>query len=500
MSGSWIGGRLVIAVRSASCVELWHVVYNTEGVDRQVRNNVHRTGSTLARPRNPAALAMAAGAVVSFLLAGCSSSSGSKTGALNSSGAGIKTGQGVSGSTIKVGVVLDQSGPLASISGAIKATIDARMGALDAAGGVAGRKISLTYLDDKGDPALQLTNYQRLWQMDKVAAIIGADAFALPYQYIQKNKIPVVTEGADPGEFSSKYPTIMTLGGQIPGSSAEMAYSVVNYLHRQPKVVAVTYQPSIEPVLGFIKEYWTKLGATKIITDPDPGPTGDCTSLVLKYKDAGVDFWDEQGIGWLSCIPAELKLGWSPSMGQGSPLTSAGSLVSAIGKPIGSLPGGLMAGSHTIAVTGPSAGTLTPLAQEYIDNMKKYSPKYGDETNLGDSAQMADYQTAALLADVLTGAAQQLKSLTPASIVQYGNSLKNWNAAGLSDPVVSFAPNCKTGTDSTSWGTWKWNESTKKLTVANFAPPTGSTHLVNNKWLSLGECYLTQIADKYYTN
>ena len=59
---------------------------------------------------------------------------------------------------------------------------------------------------------------------------------------------------------------------------------------------------------------------------------GDCSAQVLKYKQAGVEYWDWQSFAFVFCMPAEERLGWRPPLGQGGPVATMGSLSSTIGK------------------------------------------------------------------------------------------------------------------------------------------------------------------------
>ena len=286
----------------------------------------------------------------------------------------LTNGQGVTADTIKIGVSMDQSGPFAILAGPLKAAFDAKVSLLNDQGGVLGRKIELIYYDDKSDPAQVLQNFKKLWEQDKVLGIYVANIVGPPLDYVAQKSVPTTLLGGPPAVFSSKYPTVFPTGSITPAWNAQADYAVVNVLGMKPKTVAVTYVPYEEPVLSFIKDAWAKLGVTNVIMDPWPGgPADPCDALVLKYKNANVDYWDMHATNFLSCIPAEVKAGWSPPMGQGGPSTSSLDLSTFIGKPMADL--GVIAGAPTTQADGSPVHTSpTPATQEYVDAMTKYQP------------------------------------------------------------------------------------------------------------------------------
>lgn len=409
----------------------------------------------------------------------------------------ITNGQGVTDTEILIGIIIDDSGPFAAFSPSLRAAIDAKFATVNEAGGIAGRQIKTIYYDSKSDPAQGLILAKRLWEEDKVLTIYDVDLNGPPVDYVTENQIPAFTFAGGIAVFSSKYPTIVPLGGNSPSWNAQAAYAVVNYQDKHPKHVAVSIFPYEEPLKFWIEEYWKALGAETVTIDIGVDPTADCSALVLKYESEGIDFWDFHDNSWLACIPAQLNAGWSPEFGQGGPSTSEVATASLIGKPMADLQ--VLAGAPTTLANGLPVHAETPAENlEYIAAMEKYAPEFATERWLNDPVQMpSGWMSATLITTAITEAAKS-GELSPASLNEWLLQAKDVPAFG-SDPIRSLAGDCKTGTDSTIWGTWQWDEAKGELFMEPFAPLEGEP-LINNDWFDDDPCYITKLADEYYVD
>jgi len=405
-------------------------------------------------------------------------------------------GQGVTDTEITIGVVLDQSGPFSLLAPGIKAAFDAKLAVTNDNGGVVGRMLRAEYIDDKSDPTQTLQAFKRLWEQDKVYAIYVANINGPPLDYVKENNIPVTLLGGPPAVFGSQYPSVIPTGSLTPAWNAQASYAVVNFLDKRPKVVAVTYLPFEEPMLDWIENSWKQLGAEEVLFDPFPDPTAPCDTLVLKYKDAGVEYWDMHATSFLTCIPAQLTAGWSPPMGQGGPSTSSLDLASLIGKPMADL--NVIAGSPNALADGkPTDLTPTPQHIEYQEAMAKYSGDWANSHDLNDFVPQIAYTAAIWFVDGIKGGAEMTGEISGDSLLEWAHTVKDWDPF-LAEPVKSMAPDCKTGNDSTIWGMWVWDDATEKLHMEPFAPLPGEP-MVNSDFLGYGECYLTELADKYFS-
>src|SRR6266536_3029448 len=152
---------------------------------------------------------------------------------------------GITATTIKLGGSYPFSGP-ASAYGTIGVSAKAYFDWLNAKGGVNGRKIEFTTLDDGYEPARALQNAKRLVEQDKVFALfntLGTANNLTTWDYLNQQKVPQVYVATGASEFGAdpaKHP--FTIGWQ-PDYVAE-ARVYASYLAREkPNAkVAVLYQ------------------------------------------------------------------------------------------------------------------------------------------------------------------------------------------------------------------------------------------------------------------
>lgn len=105
---------------------------------------------------------------------------------------------GVTATSIKLGMSAGITGPIAFASRQFSSYMQKYFEKVNASGGVNGRKIELTIIDDggKGDVALQ--NAQRLLQQERVFAMttIGTATTAGILDYLTRQKVPLLFPGA----------------------------------------------------------------------------------------------------------------------------------------------------------------------------------------------------------------------------------------------------------------------------------------------------------------
>ncbi|NUR67630.1 MAG: ABC transporter substrate-binding protein, partial [Streptomyces sp.] len=103
-----------------------------------------------------------AGALAALLvLAGCSSKAKDDDADKQSAG-GIKTGEGISGKTINLGVLTDMTGVYATLGKSVTQAQQLYVKQLNAAGGVCGYQVGLTIRDHGYDPQKAVSGYTEL--------------------------------------------------------------------------------------------------------------------------------------------------------------------------------------------------------------------------------------------------------------------------------------------------------------------------------------------------
>ncbi|WP_028801877.1 ABC transporter substrate-binding protein [Streptomyces sp. 142MFCol3.1] len=105
---------------------------------------------------------VATGALAALLvLAGCSSKAKDDDGDKRSAG-GVKTGDGISGKTISLGVLTDMTGVYATLGKSVTQAQQLYVKQVNASGGVCGYKLSLTVRDHGYDPQKAVSGYTEL--------------------------------------------------------------------------------------------------------------------------------------------------------------------------------------------------------------------------------------------------------------------------------------------------------------------------------------------------
>jgi len=320
---------------------------------------------------------VAMAAALGLVAAACGSSSHSSTGTTTagSSASVGSSGNSSSGSANKspymVGFISSQTGGASSsYAGSVRGA-EARVDALNAAGGINGHPVKLVIYDDQSSPTGNATAAQLLIQKG-VLGVIDDTSFTFGgAAALTRAKLPVTGASIDgpewgqsPNMFSVIAPTETPVNGQ------RYTYtSLVNVfkLLGIKKLAQVGYQiPSVTQAANQTFELAAKEGISKCYNNNTISfGANDFTSVVLAIKSAGCD-----GVYVPMLLTSEI------SIAQG--LKNAGSTAKLISPSVAydqnvlSSPGSLsaLAGDYTAAsvdLTHPSAGSQAMLA-----NLKKY--------------------------------------------------------------------------------------------------------------------------------
>ncbi|HYB85543.1 MAG TPA: ABC transporter substrate-binding protein [Streptosporangiaceae bacterium] len=167
------------------------------------------------KPHRVRAFAITAAAVAAAMIAaGCSSSSSPSS----SSGAATASAPGITAHQILIGSHQPLTGPAAPGYSEIAPASNAYFQYVNAHGGIYGRKIKYTYLDDGYDPSKTVSDVHQLILQDNVYAIfdgLGTPTHLAAVSFINSSKVPdvFVASGCDCWNNPSKYPE--TFGWQL---------------------------------------------------------------------------------------------------------------------------------------------------------------------------------------------------------------------------------------------------------------------------------------------
>jgi branched-chain amino acid transport system substrate-binding protein len=180
-------------------------------------------------------------AILALLATACGRGSTGGSGGSGSSG----SDPGITATSIKLGGSYPFSGP-ASAYGTIGVSAKAYFDWLNAKGGINGRKIEFTTLDDGYEPARQLQNDKQLVEQNKVFALfntLGTANNLAAWDYLNQNKVPQVFVATGASEFGadpSKHP--WTIGWQPDYVSEARVYAEYLKKTKPNAKVAALYQ------------------------------------------------------------------------------------------------------------------------------------------------------------------------------------------------------------------------------------------------------------------
>jgi len=373
---------------------------------------------------------VAAAAVVVLIAAACSNTTSSGTG--NGSGGNHVTSSapGVTNNSITVGSLATASGALAGQFAQLVNGVEAYFDAVNAAGGVDGRKILLKYqADDAGSPSNDTIQARNLVEQDHVFAVVGVGTpFFDGATFFQQEGTPVfgyvVTQdwnkksdlfGAYGSylDFTTSQPDEVYLAKQLHATSVGvLAYSI-----------AASSYGACDSVVAGLKQAGIHVGFTDVKFGLGENPTAD----VLAMKAAHVDLF-------ISCMEGSDNLAIDQAMVQNG-----------------------MTGVHSVWLTGYDRSYLKqdpqdmkgvifleqhvpfeavsqfpgkyPAMAQYLATMRKYEPAY-----VYNDLSFQGYLNAVQFVQGLKEEAKTGKPLTQADLISTINKETAFTG-GLTTPV-----------------------------------------------------------------
>ena len=372
-------------------------------------------------------------AVACIGLAGCGRDEGGGGGG----GGGGGTSVGVTDSSIKLGTTFPLSGP-ASAYGTISRASKAYFDMINAKGGVNGRKIEYTVLDDGYEPPRAVNNARRLVTQDKVFAVfnsLGTPNNLAIWDYLNQQKVPqlfVATGATEFGQDPKAHP--WTIGWQ-PDYVTE-AVAQADYLKKKKPdaKVAILYQND-DFGKGFMGGFEKKIQGSGIkivaresyeVTDPTTAPQ------VGKLARSGADtFLDiatpkpaAQAIGTVA------KSGWKPL----HLISNVAASKSLVFEPVGLKPAIGIRTSNYLKEADSKQWADDPGMKEYKANLKKYCSR----CNVNEPFNVYGWAVAYTMVETLKKAG---KDLTRESVMKAARNLD------LENPM--FLPGIKLKTSDT---------------------------------------------------
>jgi branched-chain amino acid transport system substrate-binding protein len=377
--------------------------------------------------------------------AACGSSKPSSTGSTASTSGGSSTSVGSTGATTagstgsggatkspyQIGFITSQTGGASSSYANSVKGAEARIDALNAAGGINGHPLKLIMYDDQSTAAGNATAAQLLIQKN-VLGVIDDTSFTFGgAAALTRAKIPVTGASIDGPEWgaSSNMFSVVT-PTETPVNGQQYTYtSLVNTfkLLGIKKLAQVGYEiPSVTQAANQTFALAAQVGISKCYNNNTISfGANDFTAVVLAIKSAGCD-----GVYVPMLLTSEIAIA------QG--LKSAGSTAKVVSPSVAydqnvlDSPASLsaLAGDYTAAevdLTNPTPGSQTMIA-----NLKQYT---------GYTSKIANLNTvfAYLGADVLIKGIQMAGSdPTPSSVIAALRTVKSYDGGGILPSPVTF--------------------------------------------------------------
>ncbi|WP_225992824.1 ABC transporter substrate-binding protein [Actinomadura rudentiformis] len=208
---------------------------------------------------------------------------------------------GGSGSTIKVGFIESLTGNYAPLGGEAKKTVDLAVEQINTAGGIKGRKLELTTLDDKTAPDQGVLHFNKL-KSQGVAAVIGStfSNVGLAVEPLaERAKIPYISLAPADEQVNPvrKYTFV------VPAISSRYAEALLQYFQaHQISKVAVAYDTkSAYSKAGFagMQRYAGQYGVQIVKAEPYETTATDFSPVFTHVRGSGA----QALVAWASGAP-----------------------------------------------------------------------------------------------------------------------------------------------------------------------------------------------------
>ncbi len=406
-------------------------------------------------------------AVCALVLTACGSRAGSTSpppgGQSSGGGANPASDTGVTSNAIKVGVIVGLTSPLGptTFSGSVygaKAYFDA----LNAAGGVNGRKVIVVQCDDHGSGPDNTACVRKLVDDEKVFALAGVAAFNYDgAPYLNSKGVPDI--GGQPiNNAYDQYPHLYSLyagyyprDGKRPGYDGKLYAGTENYRwlkeNLNTRTAGVVYY-NVAPSQRYAKSVADGLrqeGYTVVEKEINLGlPNFDAAVLDMKARGVDVVFDAMEDNGNLSLCKSMQTQGLTVK----AKLTTTQGWTDTFGKTFADTPGCRNA-TYAISWTRNYNDTNYPVVAEFRDAMAKYQPAREGQLNMWT---MEGYASAQWLADAMKSCGADL---TRVCVEKFMNRPQDYNGDGLLTPRNFTKFPTPPATDTNCIEVAKWQDS-----------------------------------------
>jgi branched-chain amino acid transport system substrate-binding protein len=195
--------------------------------------------------------------------------------------------------TIKVGIVLPLTGPLADFGLMEKQSFDLALEEINGGGGINGSKLHFIYGDDNGEPEVGRSVVQKLIDQDKVVMLGGGFSSAVTYvtaDVAQQNRIPFLINTASADRITEQgwnyifrlNPPVSAYAGGLESFLAEVV---------KPKTAVIIHENSLygNKAAEFFQKTCERLGIEVLLVEAYDHGTEDFQPVLTKVKELNPD-------------------------------------------------------------------------------------------------------------------------------------------------------------------------------------------------------------------
>jgi branched-chain amino acid transport system substrate-binding protein len=371
--------------------------------------------STGAGERSRSWSAIALAGLLTVTAAGCSSTGGRPTAAASCAGSPSAS------DPIHLGLLESNSGAIGSTFRDYRGGIDARLGLLNAQGGIDGRKVVYDWADDQSQTAANLVGAQTLLAQQPLVAMIEGSATSIgSAAFLQERNIPVVGTAIEPDWYSND--NMFSASRYYPVGAAPQAWGKFAAARGGTRAALITLNLSetARQVTVLMRQSLEAAGIPIVFTQ-DAGSTDSDAQLAAKIRQSGANVL-------MAALPIDLYAPIIASVNASGPPMRAVIASSGYDPQVLAQYGRSLAGTYLYLTITPFERNL-PVQREFSAAMETYAPQVQQPRT-----QFAvDGWTAA---DIVVQALKAARSCpTAASVLAALRTMHSYNGNGMIEPI-----------------------------------------------------------------
>lgn len=341
--------------------------------------------------------------------------------------------RGVTGNTVKIGLIADQTGLAASVSVPMTEAARTYFRHINDTGGINGRKVNIIVEDDHYTIPGAIAAFKKLVFKDEVLSILfcggTGQTLALARQ-IEKHKVPINTLSIAEKMTTPLMRYIFTPSASYDdGLKVIIDYIMTDLKAKNPRISHVYPdiefgKTGVEAVEKYLPKYNLKLVSKEVVAVPDI----DATSQVLRTIKMNPDYivFNSAAAGCIAFLKGAKKYGLKSKIFGGFYVST----------------------EDIISSSGDSAKDIivvSPFGYWYDNSpgmikMKEITKKYSPDTKLKTRSYTQGWITTVICAEGLKRAG---RDLTPDTLVEAYETFQNFSTGGISAPVSYSKTNHK---------------------------------------------------------